>query len=204
MLTLLEDMGIDDRYNRLGKYRCECGGEIVALKTRVKTLRIRSCGCLPKKVSSEGNRTHGLEKHPLYKCWIRMKTRCNNQKYDHYPNYGGRGVMVCDEWVNDFKAFYDWAINNGWGPDLQLDKDIKGNGMIYSPETCCFVTPMTNSNNKRNNRKINYIGVTKTLADWSRHLGIPESTLSNRFEKGLSIEDVFTQPIRKRTSKKLK
>lgn len=85
------------------------------------------------------NKTHGLNDHPLYRKWNGFKTRCYNKNNPKYHRYGGRGVIVCNEWVNNFKAFYDWAILNGWEEGLQIDKDIKAHklgkeGLIYSPE----------------------------------------------------------------------
>ncbi len=96
-------------------------------------------------------KTHGLTKHPLYKVWDAMKDRCYREKSTRYEYYGGIGVSVCDEWKNDFKKFYDWAIDI-WKPGLQIDKDILCKKLniypkIYSPETCLFVTPRENGMN---------------------------------------------------------
>ena len=94
---------------------------------------------------------HGLSKDPLYSRWKTMKQRCYNPKCKSYKNYGGRGIQVCQEWKNDFLAFYNWAINNGYQKELEIDrKDNDGN---YTPENCRFVTRSKNNKNRRKKRQ---------------------------------------------------
>jgi len=83
--------------------------------------------------------------HPLYQVWAGIKDRCYNTNCKTFNRYGGRGVVICEEWKNNFKKFYDWAINNGWEQGLEIDKDVKAKELgipplLYSPEMCCFVT----------------------------------------------------------------
>jgi hypothetical protein len=171
---------------------CKCGKERVINKTRVVTGYTKSCGCFAVEKAISDSTTHGLSKHPLYRRWNDIIKRCYNPKVKSYINYGERGVIVCDEWKNNFLSFYNWCINNGWKDGLQIDKDINGNGFIYSPQTCCFVTPKTNSNNRRNNKKIEYNGEIKTLIEWSEKFGINNGTLSGRLKRGWSLEKSFT------------
>jgi hypothetical protein len=133
---------------RRGLFRCHCGVEFVTRIDRAKAYRTTSCGCSTfKKVTK-----HGLAQHPLYRVWWGMKVRCYNPKNLSYKYYGGRGVTVCDEWKDSVEAFYDWSMNNGYQAGLELDKDILGDGSLYSPGTCCFVTPEENRSHKSNNR----------------------------------------------------
>lgn len=88
--------------------------------------------------------------HPLYDVWKGMKARCNNPRHKSYSIYGGKGILVCKDWENDFISFYDWSISNGYEIGMQIDKDIKGNGLIYSPETCCWVSQKINNQTKSN------------------------------------------------------
>lgn len=90
---------------------------------------------------------HGLVKHPLNSVWCGMKQRCYNKNMHRYVDYGGRGIKICDEWRNDFEAFHNWAIANGWQAGLQIDR-IDNDG-IYEPGNCRFVTPQANSLNRR-------------------------------------------------------
>lgn len=126
-----------------------------------------------------------------------MKQRCYNSKDAAYLNYGGRGVRVCNSWLDDFKLFFDWCINNGWQEGLQLDKDIKGNGLLYSPETCCFVTAKENSNTKRNCHLLEFNGEIKNITQWSEEHGVPEKRIHWRIKKGWTIKDALTKSVRK-------
>jgi hypothetical protein len=102
---------------------------------------------------------HNLYKHPLYGVWEGMKQRCYNTNAKYYENYGGRGIKVCDEWVNDPKSFVEWGLSHGHEKGLQIDR--KDNNGIYSPENCRFVTHSTNSANQRvkKNSTTGYAGV---------------------------------------------
>lgn len=190
-------------------YKCVCGNTKELHINAVKRQLVRSCGCLQAENRRNG-KTHGLYYHPLHWVWSSMKNRCYNPKNQDYKNYGGRGVIVCEEWRNDFKSFYDWCMANGWQKELQLDKDVKAKELgvendLYSPERCCFVTPKRNSNNRSSNKIIEYNGVSKTLAEWSEELKICGATLSTRMnELGWSIEKAFTTPLRKLKTRKAK
>jgi hypothetical protein len=83
---------------------------------------------------------HGLSRHPLYRKWQDMLARCYVPSAVPYQWYGAKGVTVCREWRDSFKAFYDWSITNGWRPEYDLDKDTKVSGnKKYSPEACCYI-----------------------------------------------------------------
>lgn len=140
---------------------------------------------------------HGLSKHSLHAVWMLMKQRCYNPKATGYCNYGGRGVEVCDEWKNDFKAFYDWAIGNNWQYGLDLDKDIKGNGMLYSPDNCVFVTTKENCNNTRDNTYFIVEGIQLSMATISNKFNISYTTLRARMRRGWNILDAINKPVRK-------
>jgi hypothetical protein len=91
--------------------------------------------------------THGLHDHPLYARWKGMKVRCYNKNAIQYCDWGGRGIIICDEWKNNFKTFYDWAITSGYKKELHLDR-INNDGN-YEPTNCRFVTQAQNNKNKR-------------------------------------------------------
>ena len=172
---------------RQAMFSCICGKNFVSYISKIKRFETQSCGCLQKRVTSETNSRHRLKGHKLYGVWSAMKRRCNNKNTTQYKDYGGKGVVVCDEW-KEFMPFFRWAIENGWEEGLQLDKDTKGGGMIYSPSTCCFVTPKANSNKRATSRHIEYNGETKTVSEWADHFQISLKNLYQRLSRGWDFE----------------
>lgn len=122
--------------------KCDCGRTV--LRDISKFKMNKSCGCqrTPKTVEYDYY-------HPLYKIWISLRARCNNPNDAAYFNYGARGVKVCELWDNNYQPFYDWCIANGWEEGMQIDKDIKGNGLLYSPEWCSVTTRLQNNRSRR-------------------------------------------------------
>lgn len=100
--------------------------------------------------------THGLTKHPLFGIWMEMKKRCYNKNYKQFYDYGGRGIKICDEWLNDFQTFYNFCLKNGWKYGLQIDR--KDNDKNYTPDNCRFVT---HADNVRNARKTKFWVINK-------------------------------------------
>jgi hypothetical protein len=149
------------------------------------------------KHNSKGAKTHGLTNHPLYLIWNGIKSRCYNKNHAQYKDYGARGIEMCDEWNFDFKAFFDWCINNGWSKGLQIDKDIKGDGKLYSPDTCCIVTAKDNSSKRRSNVIVEYEGEKLTLKQVSIKLNLNYKLMSERMKKGWSFEKSMKTPLLK-------
>lgn len=175
--------------------QCDCGKTKQVFFDSVRRGTTKSCGCLNSEIASErfkkDNTTHGLSRHPLYIVWTAMHNRCYNQKDISFCNYGAKGVIICKEWREDFMSFYNWAINNGWEAGLQIDKDIKGNGVLYSPDTCIFVTRTENGRKKRNNILVTYNGETKALSAWCEMLSLKYNTVRKRILSGINPEIAF-------------
>lgn len=164
---------------------CVCGKKVVMPSTDIRRERSKSCGCLPLP-----QRTHGLSRHPLRCMRVNMIYRCGNSKAPGFNDYGGRGISVCAEWEDDFFAFYNWALKNGWMTGLVIDR-INNDGN-YSPENCRFVTVMINARNKRNNIWIEYEGQRKILKDWAIHFGVGYSHLRYIVRiKGLTLSEAI-------------
>lgn len=140
--------------------RCECGTEKEVQMNSLKTGNTKSCGCLSRDVLVERNTVHGQRFHPAYDTYNGMMARCYNKNKSGYPHYGGRGIKVAEEW-HDIKNFLNWCENNGFEPDLQLDRI--DNEKDYSPSNCRFVTQTVNLRNTRRNVMINGMALREYL-----------------------------------------
>jgi hypothetical protein len=125
----------------------------------------------------------------------RMKSRCYDPSNQSYKNYGGRGIKVCDEWLNDSNAFVDWALENGYEKGLEIDRiDYNGD---YCPENCRFADDYVQANNKRNNILVTYNGETKSLRRWCRELGLPYRKTHKRYTMyGWEVDRCFDEKER--------
>lgn len=152
----------DDHITNSGKHVkrwrciCDCGNETIVRHGELVNGHTTSCGCYHKEIIGNINRTHGLShKSHLYSVWKGMKDRCYREKCKSYKNYGGRGISVCDEWRNDYKAFHDWAIANGYEEKMTsggkniLSIDRINNDGNYEPSNCRWTTAKVQANNKR-------------------------------------------------------
>jgi hypothetical protein len=123
----------------------KCNKEFITQLSYIKRGQFKSCGC-------EINR-HGLTDTRLFRIWSGMRSRCYNPKTEQYKNYGGKGVVICNEWKSDFKRFYDWSISNGYSDDLTIDR-INVNGS-YTPENCRFIS-IAEQNRNQTTTKLNW------------------------------------------------
>ena len=122
-----------------------------------------------------------------------MKKRCYNTKNNRYKCYGGKGIVVCDEWKDNFQSFCDWAMTNGYSDALSIDRiDVNGN---YCPENCRWATTKEQANNTTRNHYITVKGVTKTISEWAEETGIHKDVIKDRINKlHWSEEEAVTIP----------
>jgi hypothetical protein len=190
LLTLIELLPPVKRKPRMGLYQCECGNITKAREGEVRALKILSCGCWSSKRQRELHLTHGLSKHLLYGIWKAMIDRCENPDNKQYPDYGGLGITVYEEWRGgeNFINFFNWAMEAGWETGLHLDKDIlsKKLGLAipkYSPETCCFITRRKNNRNKKDVTIVEYEGQKIPLPELCEKFGISNVLVRGRMKK---------------------
>lgn len=198
MLTVVEQC--EDYIEPNGKRRamflckCECGK---IRKTQAQELykdKVYSCGCTIRPFERKpSNKIHGETKTRLHNIWVGMKTRCYIKNHHSYKYYGARGIVVCDEWKNDYMAFATWARSNGYKDNLSLDRiDVNGN---YTPENCRWVDNKTQANNKRNNAYITVNGETHTRTEWAKKMGINAGAILARQKRGWTEEEAISIPI---------
>src|SRR4051812_9769175 len=109
---------------------------------------------------------HGLRHTRLYGIWAGMKSRCSLPTSHDYPYYGGRGIKVCAEWLDDFLAFHSWALNSGYADNLTIDRiDSDGD---YTPENCRWLSREAQQDNRRTGQLLTAFGETKSAAAWAK------------------------------------
>jgi hypothetical protein len=127
-----------------------------------------------------------------------MLERCYDKSSQAYKNYGGRGIVICNEWL-DIRIFHNWAMGSGYKKGLTIER-IDNNGP-YSPENCKWATRKEQARNKRNNIHITFRGEDKILAEWSKILNIPEDTIKWRLDHGMSDEEALSHIKHKKRKK---
>jgi hypothetical protein len=157
-LTVIEFAYVDNRREARWICQCDCGN--TTNDTRGSQLRrgkATSCGCFRNEQSSIRASKHKKSNTRVYSIWTDMKKRCFNVQCKRYPDYGGRGITVCEGWRNNFEAFYEWSIANGYADNLTIDRiDVNGN---YEPSNCRWITIQEQQLNKRNNKGARYDGI---------------------------------------------
>lgn len=168
---------------------CDCGKETIAFRTNLNKGHTRSCGCLKDELRSEINRTHGYAKdYPkLYNSWGNMIGRCTRPNNKYYPYYGGRGITVCERWLDAGNFCEDMLPT--WEPGLTLDRiDTNGN---YEPGNVRWATRKVQQNNRRTNRIIETPKGKMTVAQAAEAFGMTYKCLSNRIHRGWPMERIF-------------
>ena len=153
--------------------RCECGAERIVAGYNLTRGSVKSCGCLKKARMTK----HGLSSHPMYSIWKAMKKRCNNKNDKKYLDYGGRGIIVCREWMESFESFY-FDMKDSYYLGLTIDR-INNDGN-YEPKNCKWSTRKEQCNNKRTNCIIEYDNCKKTVSQWADEKGLSRNTLYAR------------------------
>lgn len=184
--------------NTYWRCQCECGtvrdvyaGSLIGNKSL-------SCGCWKREVASRVHKKHGGSNarpcHPLYPNWCAMKQRCSNPNNKRWHRYGGRGITVCDRWLNSFQAFLD-----DMGPRPSPDHTIEriDNDEDYCPSNCRWATPQEQARNRRTSRTLTFQGQTKTLVEWVEVTGLTRATIESRLDRmGWDVQAALTKPSR--------
>lgn len=183
-LTVLEQPYTVGKYT-FAECLCSCGNTVIVRVDHLKSGRTTSCGCFRKSVSAKRLTKHGECGTAIYGVWSGMKQRCNDPGCRIYPRYGGRGITVCQEWIDAFEVFRDWALANGYARGLEIDRiDNDGN---YEPSNCRFVDRRTNMRNTSTARMVTAFGETKCVTAWADDQRC-KTTLSNLFNRIHDLE----------------
>lgn len=174
--------------------RCECGNVKDINAASLRGGQTKSCGCKVAELVSKARRKPNRRSR-TYSIWINIKSRCRNPNVPAYPNYGGRGIDICDEWAESFDAFFE-AVGEPTSPNHEIDRIDNNAG--YRPGNVRWTTRRVNANNKRTTVRVTYNGTTKTISEWSAIYGIPAFNIRTRLKLGWPMEKALTTPVRHR------
>jgi hypothetical protein len=181
-LTVVSCLGRnDDKTHTLWKYVCDCGETGIATTGSLNSGATSSCGCYNREIVSNMFTTHGLSLSDTYKSWEAMKRRCYSHKDVAYPRYGGRGIIVCDRWLNSFENFYEDMGERPEGTTL----DRIGNEGNYEPDNCKWSSRKEQANNQ--NRTLRFDD-GESVGEFASRLNIPYWYVKSKFDKGCSKE----------------
>lgn len=172
--------------------RCDCGvvKVICGRVLRRKHGPTVSCGC--RRHEGGFKSVHGMSRTPTHNIWLGIIRRCTIASDPGFRKYGGAGIGICPRWRNSFADFY---ADMGPRPSTEYSIDRIDGSKGYEPGNCRWATDAEQANNTRRNVRIEYHGLTKTLAEWMKLLGLPYHTIKKRFGLGWSADRAFTEPI---------
>lgn len=194
-----------DKNRKLFVCECDCGNTKAIEPAIWEQGIVKSCGCKHDELQRESSTVHGHSGDRLYKVWHSMKQRCYNKNNSNYENYGGRGIRVCQEWLDDFMNFYNWAMASGYDYNAEfgectLDRiNVDGN---YEPNNCRWVDVEVQANNKRpsntwkkRGKKYRYKGKLYYINELCNIFGTSYAKIHYRMDRlGMTLEEAFDTP----------
>ena len=185
-LTIIEVWWDKEKKATMCKCKCDCGNTHISYISKLTSGRVASCGC------QRGNKKHNGHGSRLYRIWQAMKTRCLNPNAANYRYYGGKGITVCDEWMN-YAPFEEWAKENGYSDSLTIDRKDINKG--YCPQNCEWVTMKhQNNHHKSNIYQIKMGGQTYSLRDFVDIIGESYSKIQTQLNRGkITVESLEQQ-----------
>lgn len=179
---------------RTAKWWCQCScGNITKVEgSSLRRKLTRSCGCLRSETTTQCKLIHGKANSPEYKIWSRMKTRCYDSNDKGFKHYGARGITICDKWLNNFMAFYN---DVGPRPSPKHSIDRINNNSGYSPTNVKWSTKREQNNNTTRNHFITIDGITHTISQWARRMGVKPYIIINRIRRGWDEIRAVRQPL---------
>lgn len=184
-LTAVEHKG-----GRKWLFRCDCGEQVITSGADVRNGKTKSCGCYNREALVARNTTHGKTNHFMFGAWRDLKQRCYNPKNEAYPNYGGRGITVCDRWLESFENFLADMGERPEGKSIDRIDNDKG----YEPSNCRWATRVEQANNTRRNTYIEVDGLILLKKGWAEKMGISIYTINKRLDRGWPPHLAVTKP----------
>jgi hypothetical protein len=191
-LTVVSEEGVRNKIRRFSCV-CSCGNVRSVAGTDLRRGHSKSCGCLQKQLASKANRTHRKTNSTEYHSWSNMKARCLNKNHPRWADYGGRGIFVCQSWIDSFECFLK---DMGKCPaGYSIDRiDVNGN---YEPSNCRWASNNQQARNCRKTKIVEYMGRALSLPDHCEMLGLDLKCVKARVALGWTLAEAFEIPVNK-------
>jgi hypothetical protein len=175
------------------KCQCDCGKIVTRHGSGIVKSATASCGCWRGEKIASAKTKHGQSLNPTttYRAWTHLRQRCNNPNNHDYKHYGGRGIRVCERWLESFNNFLVDMGECPPGKSIER-KDVNGH---YEPGNCCWASQREQVNNLRRTHRIDWNGVTKTISQWAEALGQSRNLINGRLKKKWPVERALTEPV---------
>jgi hypothetical protein len=195
-LTVIRFLQPEERedYRRQWLCKCECGNEVQVNSNKLRSGHTRSCGCLMVDFIANLNKKYKYTSKRLYSVYKGMLSRCYDKTQREYHNYGKRGIVVCQEWLDNFDNFAEWAYKNGYKEDakhLECTLDRQNVDKGYSPDNCRWVSNQVQQNNRRDCIYAEYNGEVHTCMEWSKILGMTYQKVHYHLKRGKTIAEIL-------------
>lgn len=174
------------RKHKLWECLCICGNTCLATTPALRGGAKTSCGCRQRSV----NTTHGLSGTPVYKVWAAMNSRCSNPGNKSFGRYGGRGIVVCNQWQGS-TGFATFTRDMGPRP-VGFSLDRIDNNLGYCPENCRWTTPKEQARNRCDTRLFTLGKSTRPLKEWAALAGVSEASIRGRIQRGWDLDRALT------------
>lgn len=183
-------IGSDGKYQ--WRFACECGKEFTACGSKVRRGEVITCPeCSMERVRLSHIK-HGRARTPEHRAWSHIKSRCFNQKVPEYKHYGGRGITMCQRWIDSFENF---LADMGSKPSKLHSIDRIDNNGNYEPSNCRWASFNEQANNKRSNRLVIINSKSKTMSEWATENGLNREIVHKRLRRGWSGESLIASPM---------
>lgn len=191
--NLLSVVRLHKRTNRTyWECECDCGNTTIVEGHKLKSGHTRSCGCIAKAELIARSTKHGMTNSPEYFAWKNLINRCEREKDIRFEKYGKRGIFVCDEWRNDFSAFFR---DVGERPSDRHSIDRIDNNDGYHKNNCRWATAHQQTRNRSTNIIVEINGVSMCIHDWFSEYGLGKSSYYRKISKGLSPKEAIESQL---------
>ena len=179
-LTVIQSLGKSADGHRLWECVCDCGNKRIDYASKITTGRTKHCKECSRKETANKVKTHGMKDSSEYSSWIAMKGRCLNKNHKDYVNYGGKGITICQEWIDSFEEFYKYIGKKQKGQSIDRIDNTNG----YEPGNVRWANNSQQQRNKQNSLWVLWNDQKTHIMDIAKELGISKGAAHLRWKRG--------------------